>query len=253
MNVGEPMKVAFACAEEELAWAGMDCPQDHPCPVYLELSAIAQAGPRIVVAGNIHSASATIDSVLLMSPDNGASWRESAERIRGAALDQMQFVDASQGWAAGEVQYPLARDPFFLITSDGGISWRQQDVSDDGGPGSILSFWFDTVQHGELIIDTGPGRHGGRYTSWESQTGGGSWAMLSSGEKLPEIGGGAPEGPDLRIRSAGRDGEVWQIEKRSGAQWAPLASFRVGIAECVITPGQVKAPEPTDDTVPPPR
>ena len=40
--------------------------------------------------------------------------------IGGAALEQAQLLDATHGWAAGEIQVPLSRDPFVFITSDGG-------------------------------------------------------------------------------------------------------------------------------------
>src|SRR5580698_5206368 len=93
LNVGEPMKVRFACDEAELSSAGMSCSDDDPCPIYLELSGVSAAGRKLSLAGNLHGPSATLFSVLLTSDDNGTTWKEPAARIPGAALDQTQFID----------------------------------------------------------------------------------------------------------------------------------------------------------------
>src|SRR5580658_4319849 len=84
LNTGEPMKVAFACNEEELSSAGMSCSDEDPCPVYLELSSVSGAGKKLSLAGNLHGPSATLSSVLLTSDDYGVTWKESAARIAGA-------------------------------------------------------------------------------------------------------------------------------------------------------------------------
>src|SRR5438874_7916004 len=83
-NNGGPMRVPYACSEDDLQWAGMSCNEDEPCTIYLEFSSIVPNGRKIFVAGNLHSNSATLSSVLLMSEDSGATWKESAPRVRGA-------------------------------------------------------------------------------------------------------------------------------------------------------------------------
>ena len=247
-NDGEPMRVAYACKEADLQWAGMTCSPDEPCPVYLELSAAVPDGRKIFVSGNLHSTSATLTSVLLMSDDAGATWKEPAPRFRGAALDQLQFGsefgDAQHGWAAGETQVPLPRDPFFLLTTDGGDSWRQQAVGEEGTPGAIQRFWFDSADRGDLIVDAGKTSAGGRYLSYESRTGGESWEIRGKSDHLPAIRGAPPpENPDYRLRTS-KDGKSWQIEKRMGEQWSPIASFLIEVANCRIEPGQLKEPAP---------
>jgi photosystem II stability/assembly factor-like uncharacterized protein len=232
-NTGDPMRVPFTCAEDDLQFVGMFCTEAEPCAVYLELSAVVPDGRKILVSGNIHSSTGTINSILLMSEDGGSTWKEPAARIRGSALDQLQFYDLQHGWAAGETQYPLSRDPFFLVTSDGGASWRQRPVTDDGGPGTVQSFWFDSAQHGELVVDAGRTSSGGRYISYESQTGGESWMVRSTVNQLPRIKGAPGQSTDLALRlQAGKDGKAWQIEKRDGAQWSPLATFLIETASC---------------------
>jgi hypothetical protein len=233
-NTGDPLRVAYACAEEDLQRAGMDCTEDRPCPVYLELTATARNGAKIFAAGNLHTSSATLVSVLLMSADNGSTWKEPVARIAGAAIDQLQFYDLQHAWAAGETQDPLPRDPFFLVSTSGGDSWRKRPVSEDGAPGSIQSFHFDSPQHGTLIIDVGKSAPSGRYVSYESQTGGESWMIRGTSGALPRS---SPESSDLRIQAV-QDGKVWQIQQRSGEQWSPVASFLVEPVTCGRKPQQ---------------
>lgn len=245
----EPVRVAFTCAEDDLAAAGLLCTEDEPCPVYLELNAIAPDGKKLFLAGDLHSTSGTLDSVLLASDDGGLTWKEPAPRIRAAALEQLEFYDLEHGWIAGEIQYPLVGDAFFLITTDAGQTWRQRPVVDDGGPGSVQRFWFDSPQHGELIVDAGKSAPAGRYVSFESETGGESWTMRSSTAKQPTLKHAGPGGePDFRFRASGKD---YVIEKRAGdSKWETVALFAVEVASCIVKPGELKAPEPETPAAP---
>lgn len=229
----EPIRVPFACAEDELQAAGLLCTEADPCAIYLELNTIAPDGKKLFIGGDLHSTSGTVTSILLASDDGGGTWKEPADRIRGAALDQLQIYDLEHGWAAGEVQYPLPSDPFFLITSDGGQTWRKRPVADDGAPGSIQRFWFDSAKHGELIVDAGRSAAGGRYVAWESETGGESWDARAATAKVPALKRAAPEGvADFRIQ-ADASGRIYRIEKRTGeSTWETMASFLIETAAC---------------------
>lgn len=233
-NTGEPMRVSYACSDADIEFAGMYCSETAPCAVYLELTGAAANGRKILVSGNLHSNSATLYSILLESDDAGATWKEPAERIRGSALDQVEFLDAQHAWVAGETQYPLARDPFFLVTIDGGLSWRERPVTDDGGPGSIQAFSFDNTQHGELVVDAGNTSASGRYLSYESQTGGESWTIRSTTKQLPRIQSHAGDS-SWRLETS-KDGNAWQVEKRDGNQWTPTAAFLIEVANCAGQP-----------------
>jgi photosystem II stability/assembly factor-like uncharacterized protein len=231
-NTGDPMRIPFACSEDDMQFAGMSCSEEQPCAIYLELTAVAANSSKILVSGNLHTNSATVYSVLLQSDDSGSTWKEPAARVRGSALDQLQFFDGLHAWAAGETQYPLLRDPFFLVTTDGGASWRQRPVSDDGGPGSVQSFSFDSLQHGDLIVDAGKTSSSGRYVSYESQTGGESWMVRSTVSQLPRARVAAAD-PAWRLVT-GKNAEAWQVEKKEGSQWSSAASFLIEVAKCGI-------------------
>jgi hypothetical protein len=188
----------------------------------------------------------------MSSEDSGGTWKEAASRIRGAALDQVQFYTLQAGWAAGETQYPLPRDPFFLVTTDGGASWRQRPVGEEGSSGSVQRFWFDSTQHGELIIDKGKSSAGGRYVSYESETGGESWMIRGTSDRLPTIRRAPPstEDPDWRFRSS-PDGKSIQLEQRTNDRWKPLGSFLIEVANCQIEAELRKEPEPPPQPEPP--
>jgi hypothetical protein len=251
INTGEPMRVAYSCAEEDLQWAGMSCSDAQPCAIYLELNFVVDVGnngKKIVAAGDLHSSSATIGSVLLQSDDSGATWREPAPRIRGSALDQLQFINPQTGWAAGETLYPLPRDPFFLVTTDGGASWRQRPVGEEDLPGAVQRFWFDSEKHGEAIIDGGKAATDGRYLSYESETGGENWSLHGKSDQLPKLRRAPPPGEDPGWRThPSTDGKALRIERRNGGEWTPLASFLIEVANCRIHPGELTEPEPAAD------
>jgi hypothetical protein len=66
---GKPLVLPFQCTEEDVQSAGLACSEDDPCPIYLELAAIAGTGSRLIIGGNIHAAAVTLFSALLASED----------------------------------------------------------------------------------------------------------------------------------------------------------------------------------------
>jgi hypothetical protein len=247
----EPTRVPFACRDTDLQNAGLLCTEDEPCSIYLEINAVAAAGKKIFLAGDIHATATTLSSVLLSSDDNGLTWKEPAPRVAAASIDQLQIYDLDHGWVAGEIQYPLPRDPFFLVTSDGGLSWRRRDVTEDGGPGSILRFWFDSPQHGELIVDGGKSAPSGRYLDYESETGGESWMLRSTTGAAPKIRRAplSDENPDFRVHAAA-GGKTYEVEKREGDRWQPAGSLLIEIASCKVKAPEAKEPTPELETPP---
>jgi hypothetical protein len=227
---GQPGGVQFRCSEEDILWAGMICSAKEPCPVYLEISAVESAGDRIFAAGNIHSSAVTLYSVLLSSDDEGHTWREAHERIRGAALDRIQFVGSQNGWVGGQAVSPLVQDPFLLITTDAGKSWRQQAIFDETRVGSVLEFGFSDKSEGSLLFDRGRGAEGGRYEVYESHDGGASWTIKEESGKLPRLKGTSPP-PGWRVSADGPT-RSFRIERRSGDRWNRVAALAVDLGGC---------------------
>src|SRR5260370_3462324 len=95
---GKPLVAPYQCSEEDIQSFGLGCTEEEPCPIFLELAAFEPVGNQLFAAGNIHSGSSTLYSVLLTSSDAGKTWREPFARIRGAGLDRILFIDFEHGW-----------------------------------------------------------------------------------------------------------------------------------------------------------
>jgi photosystem II stability/assembly factor-like uncharacterized protein len=245
-NGGKPMLLPFQCADEDIRWAGMSCSEDAPCPVFLELATVEALGNRILAAGNIHGDAVTLYSVLLASDDNGLSWREPHERIRGAGLDHIEHLGAGVAWIAGQVLFPFTQDPFLLVSTDGGVSWRQREVLSEENEsrfGSIQQFYFTTRESGTLLLDRGAGESGARYALYESSNGGETWAVKQESRKPIVSKRPATPASDWRVRAdAGLKSFI--VEHRAGTQWNTVAAFLVALDSC-------KPGEPVATPVPP--
>lgn len=226
-NLGSPMRVAFQCTEEDTREAGLGCTEANPCPVYLELSSAESVLNRVFVAGNLHTADATLYSILLASEDGGKTWTEPQPRLRFTAFEQIQFIDFETGWVAGANVQGVPRDPFFLVTGDGGKTWRQRPVFDESRTGVVERFRFDSKTSGMLWIDTKL-----RHELYETMTGGDSWALRQS-SKAPIAAGRArpPVEAATRIRTDAK-AKAYFVEKQQAGKWIPLAAFLVQAGTC---------------------
>ena len=175
-NNGKPMQVPAVCNQSDLQSLGLTCSESEPCPLYLELGAIEAVGGRLVLAGNIHTPTWTISSILLSSVDGGKTWTEPYDRVRFSALEQIQFIDMEYGWISGAAIGALPRDPFFLLTTDGGKTWHFRPLFEETHGGSIERFSFDSRKSGILLLTP----NGGSYEMYQSMTGGESWSLRKS-------------------------------------------------------------------------
>jgi photosystem II stability/assembly factor-like uncharacterized protein len=179
VNNGKPMRISAECKQDDLQSLGLSCSEDEPCPAYLELGAVEAVGSRIFLAGNIHTSTVTLSSILLASADDGKTWTEPYDRIRFAALEQIQFIDFQYGWISAAIIQTLPRDPFFLLTSDGGKTWHNRPLFDEPHNGSIEHFSFDSRNTGALLLTP----IGHSYEMYESTTGGESWSLKQVSSK----------------------------------------------------------------------
>ena len=197
--------------------------------MFLELSGVEAAGNRMFLAGNIHTANATVQSVLLASEDAGKTWMEPVGRMRFTALDQIQFVDFETGWISGANTLSAPRDPFFLLTTDGGKTWRQRPIYDESRAGVIEKFWFDSRRSGTMLIDA---RYENRHELYETMTGGESWSLRHASADpivFPSNRGIAVNAWRLRADAATHS---FVVERSQGERWQKVASFLVEIATC---------------------
>jgi len=236
-NSGKPMTVDFQCTDEDIQTFGLGCTLEDPCPIYLELSSVEAVGNHIFVAGNIHSSSSTLYSVLLTTGDAGKTWTEPHERIRTAGLDHIQFVDFENGWVSGEMLHPLPHDPFLLVTNDGGKQWHARSIFAEPRFALITQFWFTSRTNGVLLIDRGQGGDSGRYELYETPNGGESWGLRQTNDRpiqMRRFSGNADA--DWRLR-ADKATHSYRVEHHAGDAWRSIASFAVSLTAC-------KPPEP---------
>jgi photosystem II stability/assembly factor-like uncharacterized protein len=228
------MIVPFRCSAEDIHNAGMSCGEDDPCPIFLEIAATEAVGNRIFAAGNIHTESATLYSVLLGSENGGQSWSEAHSRIAASGLDRIQFRDATTGWIAGEEQFPLPQNPFLLVTTDGGKSWIERAVLNDAAEnrfGSVQQFVFSDKENGSLILDRGAGNPGARYVLLESRTGGETWTVQQESNRPLRLREPASAPASWRVRVDGPS-RSFHIERRQGERWSGVAAFAVRLDPC---------------------
>jgi len=246
-NTGQPIVVPLDCTDDDIQWAGMSCSEEEPCPIYLEISAVETIGNRIVLLGNLHTLSTTLYSVILSSDDNGATWREPYGRVRGAAIDHIQFVDFQNGWISGQTMVPVARDPFLLITNDGGKSWRLRPIFSEGSGGAIQQFWFDSASTGALVIDhMQNAAESSRYELYETPNGGETWMIRRTSDRPINIKRAALERADSawRVRADARS-KSYAVEKNQNEHWTTIARFLVHVGNCKPAP-RILAPEPVE-------
>jgi hypothetical protein len=240
-NTGKPMSVPFHCTDQDIQWAGLSCSEDEPCAIFVELTAVESFGSKIFAAGNIHSAATTLYSVLLASDDAGHTWHEPHDRIRGAGLDHIQFLDNETGWVSGLQLSPLPQDPFLLVTADGGKSWRQSNIFNENREsrtGSIQQFSL-TGKSGSLIVDRGPGSEGDRYELYESPDSGETWTIKEESSKALKLKRPPPASADWRLR-ADASSKAFQVEHRQGERWHSVAAFDVKLGSCKPEPADPK-------------
>ena len=249
-NNGRPMVVPFHCTNDDIAWAGLSCSEEEPCPVYLEISNAEAVGNQIFAAGNLHSDTVTLYSVLLASDDSGKNWREAYQRIRGAGLDRVEFADFAIGWVSGETLFPLPQDPFLLLTKDGGKTWRRQPVFPDFHPGSIQQFSFSSPTDGSLIVDQGEGAADERYALYASPDGGQTWALREMSRKPLRLAHPSEAPANWRVQ-ADRGTQSFRIERREGERWSAAASFAVSAGACRPSSAEPTPPPATEPTLPP--
>jgi hypothetical protein len=246
---GKPLRVPVTCTEEDIQTLGMSCTVESPCPVYLELSGVEVLAGRMILAGNLHTDSATLSSIVLTSEDGGKTWMESHARIRQAALDQMQFFDLANGWISGQIIAALPRDPFFLVTIDGGKTWRLRSVFSDPHLGSIDKFHFTSGTEGRVLVDRAQSGEGGRYALLESKTGGDSWSILQITTEAPKNlkFDRAPSGA-WRLQADGAT-RTNHLERREGGKWNTVAAFQVQAGTCA--PAEIELTPPPEPVVTP--
>jgi photosystem II stability/assembly factor-like uncharacterized protein len=227
-----PVHVDYTCPPEDIDSFGLTCSEDRPCQIFFEVSAVDSIGPSIFVAGDIHTATTTLYGVLLSTEDGGASWSESIPRIRSTAFEQFQIInDHAQGygWLSGQRVEPLPKEPFFMITTDGGKSWRQRNLFEETRFGAINEFWFTSPQSGELIFDDSVGKTTNQEL-YATMTGGENWEIKQKSTKPLHLAASRPSAT-WKVTAA-QGSSTYLIEHIVNGQKQTVARFLIHIGDC---------------------
>jgi hypothetical protein len=231
LAAADAVKFEYACSPEDVEAFGLTCSDQDPCPVFLELTSVDTSGLRVFMSGNLHTQTTTLFGILLTSEDGGQTWAEPNGRLHATSLDQIQFADSEHGWVSGVLLEPLPRDPFLLITSDGGKTWRPKPVFDEIHYGSIQQFWFDSPMSGELILEGAKGS-ANAYELYQSSTGGESWNLKTSAKKPLQLGKSrAKDSAEWRVRTDAQS-KTYRVEHRVSERWESVATFPIQAGVC---------------------
>lgn len=228
-----PILLPNRCTDVDLPALGLTCSEAEPCPTFLELSSVETLGTVMLLAGNLHTSTTTLQSIVLVSEDGGGSWREAHPRLKGSAFEAMQFLDFSNGWLAGQTSLGLPRDPFIMVTTDSGRTWRKVDLFAETRVGVIEDFAFQTAKRGWILVDNRGSGDAGKYEFYETQTGGTSWELREISSKIPKAAqpGQRQSSTGARVRVDDKKG-LLRIETRAGNGWREVSTFKLKLEDC---------------------
>lgn len=235
---GPHISLATTCEIERLQYAGIRCSADQPCEFFLELVSVAAEGDWVVLAGEIHTADATYESVLLSSSDGGHTWTESAERANSGGIEAITIVDGEHAFVAGQQgDTATGEHPFLVTTDDGGESWDFWMVQAGGTPaqGLVVDFQAESPKHGFLILES-LAATGDPFQLLETYNAGRSWSIRQISAEKPEVPG--PRRTlaikDWRLRADSAAGQ-YVVESNSSfelSDWAEKVRFDYVIGTC---------------------
>lgn len=171
---------------------------------------LAFAGSRIVAVGE--------RGHVLLSDDQGATWRQAKSVPTRVMLTAVYFVDAEFGWAVGH-------DETILKTVDGGETWIRTHFAPEAQQ-PLLDLWFANRVSGIAV-----GAYGAYFTT---NDGGRTWSgakfapapdpkqpPLEEGELPPDYHLNRIVGVGNRLYIAAEGGQLYRSDDR-GANWRAL-------------------------------
>jgi photosystem II stability/assembly factor-like uncharacterized protein len=173
---------------------------------------IAVAGKRLVAVGE--------RGHVLLSDDQGATWRQAKSVPTRAMLTAVFFADDEHGWAVGH-------DETILNTQDGGENWTRSHFAPEAQL-PLLDLWFANRVSGIAV-----GAYGAYLTT---NDGGRTWSVnkfvapaspkdrpLDDGELPPDYHLNRIVGVGSRLYIAAEGGHLYRSDDR-GANWRALPS-----------------------------
>jgi photosystem II stability/assembly factor-like uncharacterized protein len=176
------------------------------------------AGRRMVAVGE--------RGHVLLSDDQGATWRQAKAVPTRVMLTSVFFVDSDYGWAVGH-------DETILKSTDGGETWIRTHFAPEAQQ-PLLDLWFANRVSGIAV-----GAYGAYFTT---NDGGRTWSGARFAPAVPPAGGDGPKpvpaeeeelppdyhlnrivGVGNRLYIAAEGGQLYRSDDR-GANWRALPS-----------------------------
>jgi photosystem II stability/assembly factor-like uncharacterized protein len=187
----------------------------EPLAVTSLLLDLAYAGERIVAVGE--------RGHVLLSDDQGATWRQAKSVPTRDMLTAVYFADAEYGWAVGH-------DETILNTTDGGETWTRSHFAPEAQQ-PLLDLWFANRISGIAVGAYGAyltTNDGGRHWSSTKFTppgpaGKGGAAPADDEEPPPDYHLNRIVGIGNRLYIAAEAGQLYRSDDR-GAHWRALPS-----------------------------
>jgi photosystem II stability/assembly factor-like uncharacterized protein len=177
-------------------------------PTKAQMEAVARAGKRVVVVGD--------RGIVLLSDDNGKSWRQAKEVPSRVMLTSVSFVSDKLGWACGHWG-------LILHTEDGGETWKIQR-SDTTVDQPLFSVYFSDASNGIAV--------GLWSLTLRTTDGGATWNSI----KMPALSAKETAGPNLYQVFPGKGQVLWVAAEQglvyrsadAGETWALLKTGNKG-------------------------
>ena len=201
-----------------VAWAQLDKNDSANKPAEIAplaatslLLDLAFAGNRLVAVGE--------RGHVLLSDDQGATWRQAKAVPTRVMLTAVYFVDSQYGWAVGH-------DETILNTADGGETWTRTHFAPEAQQ-PLLDLWFANRVSGIAV-----GAYGAYFTT---NDGGRHWSSAkfspppasptpaADGEPPPDYHLNRIVGVGNRLYVAAEGGRLYRSDDR-GASWRKLPS-----------------------------
>ncbi len=199
-----------------ITWAQLDPNDSANKPAETEplagnslLLDLAFAGQRMVAVGE--------RGHVMLSDDQGATWRQSKSVPTRVLLTAVFFVDAEYGWAVGH-------DETILNTADGGETWTRSHFAPEAQQ-PLLDLWFANRVSGIAV-----GAYGAYFTT---NDGGRHWSSSKFSPPQPPTANAddVPQdyhlnrivGVGNRLYVAAEGGKLYRSDDR-GASWRMLPS-----------------------------
>jgi photosystem II stability/assembly factor-like uncharacterized protein len=176
---------------------------------------LAVAGKRLVAVGE--------RGHVLLSDDQGATWRQARSVPTRVMLTAVYFADANHGWAVGH-------DETILNTVDGGETWTRSHFAPEAQQ-PLLDLWFANRVSGIAV-----GAYGAYYTT---NDGGRTWSGVKFAPAQTATPAAASAADDMelapdyhlnrivgvgsRLYIAAEGGQLYRSDDR-GASWRALPS-----------------------------